>query len=73
MNVVDSESCHLCVPLIYRDIKHVKQAVKQVLFTCPLQENDDKANERKILKLHRQFAHPKPNKLIKFDQKVRSS
>ena len=59
--VVEFKSGHMGVPLISRNIK---QTVKQVLFSCPLQQNDDKANEKKILKLHKQFAHPKPEKLI---------
>ena len=60
VDVVISKTGHLCVPLVSRDIK---QTVKQVLFSCPLQENDDKVNEKKIHKLHKQFAHPKAQKL----------
>ena len=60
VNVVISQSGHLCIPLIQ---KCVKQCVKQVLFSSPLQVNDDKANEKKISKLHKQFAHPSSDKL----------
>ena len=60
VHVVISKTGHLCIPLVSRDIK---QAVKQELSSCPLQENDDKVNEKKIHKLHKQFAHPKAQKL----------
>ena len=61
VEITQTKSGHLCVPLISRDIK---QTVKQVLFSCPLQKDDDKANESKISKLHKQFAHPSSDKLI---------
>ena len=66
IDIVESRTGHLCVPLLSRCIK---QTVKQVLFSCPLQEGDDEANRKKILKLHRQFAHPKPDKLIELIRK----
>ena len=61
INVIQTKSGHLSVPIISRD---TKQTVKQVLFSCPLQKDDDKANQSKISKLHKQFAHPNPDKLI---------
>ena len=61
IDVIETESGHLCVPITNRN---VKQSVKQVLFSCPLQKDDDKANVSKISKLHKQFAHPTPEKLI---------
>ena len=61
IEVKESKSGHLCVPLITRN---VKQTVKQVMFSCPLQkDDDDKANITKIEKLHKQFAHPTAEKL----------
>ena len=60
IDVIETKSGHLCVPITNRS---VKQSVKQVLFSCPLQK-DDKSNVSKISKLHKQFAHPTPEKLI---------
>ena len=60
VDVFISENGHLCVSLLS---KEPKQIVKQVLFSCPLQVDDDQANIKKITKLHKQFAHPKSIKL----------
>ena len=59
-DVVISSTGHLCLPLL---CKAPKQRVKQVLFSSPLQEDDPKANEKKIIKLHKQFAHPSSDRL----------
>lgn len=60
VDVKVSRTGHLCVPLT---LEMQTQHVKQVLFSSPLQDNDDGANERKILKLHKQFAHPSAERL----------
>ena len=44
--IVEFQSGHMGVSLMSRD---VKQTVKHVLFSCPLQSDDDQANERKII------------------------
>ena len=62
IDVVVSKSGHLCVPLPRR---LEKQGIKQVLFSSPVQSDDDKANEAKIVKLHKQFAHPSSDRLKK--------
>ena len=60
VDVFISENGHMCVSLVN---KEPKQIVKQVLFSCPLQIDDDQANVKKITKLHKQFAHPRSIKL----------
>lgn len=60
MNVLVTSSGHLCVPLGNND---KSLSVKQVLFSTPLKPEDDSANERKITKLHKQFAHPSADRL----------
>ena len=62
IDIVVSKSGHLCVPLPRR---LEKQGIKQVLFSSPVQSDDDKANEAKIVKLHKQFAHPSSDRLKK--------
>ena len=58
--IVEFQSGHMAVSLLTRD---PKQFIKQVLFSCPLQSDDDQGNERKIVKIHKQFAHAKPDRL----------
>ena len=55
-----SKSGHLCVSLEPRRGAH---NVKQVLFSSPLNVADTLGNEKKILKLHKQFAHPSAERL----------
>ena len=62
IDVVVSKSGHLCVPLPPR---LEKQGIKQVLFSSPVQSDDDNANEAKIVKLHKQFPHPTNDRLKK--------
>ena len=62
-----SKSGHLCVSLEPRRGTH---NVKQVLFSSPLNVNDVSGNEKKILKLHKQFAHPSAERLT---QLIRNS
>lgn len=60
VDVFISETGHMCVSLVSRE---PKQTIKQVMFSCPLQADDDQANIKKIEKLHKQFAHPRALKL----------
>lgn len=59
-----SKSGHYCVPLIRGSSEH-SSVISQVLYSSPLQSDDDEGNHRKILKLHKQFAHPAPERLKK--------
>ena len=62
INVMISSSGHLCIPILCNSSTS-KQRVKQVLFSSPLQSDDNQANQRKIIKLHKQFAHPSADRL----------
>lgn len=54
-----SRTGHYCVPITPDDNPEL---VKNVLFTSPLKPEDD-GNRKKILKLHKQFAHPSAERL----------
>ena len=56
-----SRSGHYCVPL--QCDKNSNTRVKHIMFSSPL--NDDNSVEKKILKLHKQFAHPSSERLLK--------
>ena len=56
-----SRTGHYCVPLVSEDKSGM---VKNVLFTSPVDPSDsNKSNHKKVLKLHKQFAHPAPDRL----------
>ena len=55
-----SRSGHYCVPLTNDD---KQETIHNILFTSPINPDDDKANQKKVLKLHKQFAHPSSDRL----------
>ena len=66
--LINSSSGHLCLP-IGRSYDHCDTASAKVLnsyFSSPFGYYSDEADlKQKALKLHKQFAHPPPEKLIK--------
>lgn len=55
-----SRTGHYCVPLTSDD---KQETIHNVLFTSPINPDDDKANQKKVMKLHKQFAHPSSDRL----------
>ena len=64
---VITNSGHYCLPLT-RDLSMSSKHTQTVLFNFKLHENgstDESLLKKKVLKLHKQFAHPHPDRLIK--------
>ena len=61
-----SSSGHYCVPLM-RNSDQYPRLVSQIMFSSPIHPDVDSVtvNKKKILKLHKQFAHPAPERLKK--------
>ena len=55
-----SKTGHYCISLLCDD---KRETIQNVLFTSPLVSEDGKSNQKKILKLHKQFAHPSSERL----------
>ena len=59
-----SESGHCCLPLSRPIEECDKPGVQQVMFSTPLSPDDSEdVCRRKVTKLHKQFAHPRPDRL----------
>ena len=57
-----SSSGHYCIKLINSSDRYDNTLVSQTLFTSPI-SSDDENSRRKVLKLHKQFAHPSSERL----------
>ena len=58
-----TESGHYCLPLS-RTIDGPHSPEMKILFSTPIKDDDPTdVNRKKILKLHKQFSHPHPDKL----------
>ena len=61
--LIITESGHYCLPLSRPIDEPYTPSTQKVLFTSPLQEGNLDDCRKKILKLHKQFSHPHPDKL----------
>lgn len=64
--MITSTNGHLCLQigrLLDSSNTETQRVINTVLFTSPLSNIDKTDLKRKVLKLHKQFAHPSPNKL----------
>lgn len=59
-----SKSGHYCVSLS-RSLNCNSRDIQRILFTAPLEPGNTEDNKRKVLKLHKQFAHPPAERLKK--------
>ena len=63
VRLIITESGHYCLPLSRPIDEPYTSSTQKVLFTSPLQEGNLDDCRKKILKLHKQFSHPHPDKL----------
>ncbi len=58
-----SSTGHYCIQLC-REPSYNSQSVRRIMFTTPI-SSDISQSKKNIIKLHRQFAHPHPERLKK--------
>ena len=62
--LIVTESGHYCLPLSRTIDEPHSPEIQKILFSTPIKEDDPTdVNRKKILKLHKQFSHPHPDKL----------
>ena len=59
-----TQSGHYCIQLS-REPTHQSPDVKKIMFTSPINPDNPSEAKNNITKLHKQFAHPHPNRLKK--------
>ena len=62
--LIVTESGHYCLPLSRTIDEPHSPEIQKILFSTPIKDDDPTdVNRKKILKLHKQFSHPHPDKL----------
>ena len=62
--IVISKSGHYCISLTHQ-LNSDSHDIQRILFNSPFVAGNDTVNRKLVVKLHKQFAHPPPEKLNK--------